>query len=581
MRGRCYCLAASTLFVLSVQAFVLEPPASQSTALYAEKQKRPVPTRSKLTPAQRLLRKNAEELNQNEAATGTFDKVKEVVYSVGDGVDRITKPKAKTDKVFDGYQGARYGKSPTQQLLQNTLQRGRPSAPVPRSAKQSSGPKPSVFDNVKEKIYGTADLVSNAKKSSESKPPIQRIAVGPEFKPVAKERIVPDSVRDSLPDLDSNNPLRRTAAELKIRDAELKENARKTKQTIDSSVEAVKEGVYGVGEFLQSTATAIERLPDRIRNLAEAVVAFFKVIPVAVQETIDVVTAIPETVEQKATQAKKSVSETVDKTVKVVDEVKAIPSKVQQTAENTAKTAKDAVDKTVQVVNDVKAIPSRVQQTAENTKKTVDDIAFNTKVLLGKEKPRPPPPPPPPKDASEMAWRIAGSLVKGTGQVAWWVTKGTAQLGWKAVALGVDKAKEQITEKQKPPAASPSKGSVKPPAAPPKPSSGTKAATTTSTKPRTSTPTTTKEPPKPYFTSATKPEAAAAAATPPKVEPKSAESKPPEPVSLAEKNFDDEELDSEIAEALEAAESALKETEASGKTDDEDKPRENSKEKKN
>ena len=502
MRGifwlRAVC-SLTTLSVTTIHAFVPDRPALRSTALFAKTKVKPVPTRSNLTPAQRLMRKNGVKKNQDESAP--FDKVKEAVYLVGDGLDKITKPKTQTDKVYDGYKGdSKKGQTPTQKLLQSTLQR-RATNPSPgRKVKDSSNTKPSIFDSVKETFYGTADLVSKPKKSSKAKPPLQRISVpSEEFKPVARERQVPDSVRDALPDLESNNPLKRTAAEVKIRNAEIKEKARKTQQGVEDGIKAVKEGAYQTKEFVQSTAKEIEQLPDRIRNFAAASESFFREIPVVVKETIDIITAIPVAVEQKAAQTKKSVEETVDKTVKVVDDVKAIPSKVKQSAEKTAQTAKDTVDKTVQVVNDVKAIPSKVQQTTQNTVKTVEDITFNTKVLLRMEKPKPPPPPPPPKDAGELARRVGGSLAKGTGQAAWWVTKGAAGLGWKAVVAGVDKAKEAITQKQQ-------QSTTGEPSSPPPPQKRpTVNAKAAAVAPPPTMPTTISTPPKPAVTTKTAP----------------------------------------------------------------------------
>jgi len=561
----------STLLLLAVSLLMLMAPRQAAAflpqerrarlfvAVYAER--KPVPTRSQLTPAERLLRKNAEAKGQGgqvEPSTAPFDNVKEAFYSVGDNLGKIKQPKKKVDKVYEGYKGAVKGQSPAQQILQNPLMKLNKTSPKQTPVKKGD-PKPSIFDSFKDTIYGTADLVSNKPKKSSSKPksPIQRIsAVGTEeFKPsVAKQRdrVVPESV--SLEDLQSDNPLKRTAAELKLRDAELKQNAKQTKQTIENTVDSAKEGVYKASEFFQNTAADIERLPDRGRKLADDVSAFFQAIPGVVEETVDTITAIPTKVEQ-------NLSKTFDKTVKAVDEVKAIParvqqtaektankaketvdevksipSKVQQTAENTARTAKTTVDKTVQVVNDVKAFPSKVQQ-------SIADISYNTKVLLGKEKPKPKPPPPPPKDAGEVARRAAGTVAKGVGDAAWFVTKGAAQLGWKAVEAGVDKVQEQLAQQQpnKPSAA------VKPPPPPPKPAA--------------------KKPPAPPKKEAG-PKAEAPKPPPAKetnaVSEKKPEAEAPKPaattasVEIVEKDLETAELDAEIAEALEAAKSALK-----------------------
>lgn len=594
-------LAKSTLiFALAVSSSLLMVPnqaaaflpqerrTRQPFALYVER--KPVPTRSKLTPAERLLRKNAEEkgqLGSMEPSAAPFDSVKEAFYSVGDNLGKIKQPKKKVDKVYGGYNGSVKGQSPAQQILNNPLMKLNKTSRAKSPAKENN-PKPSIFENFKETIYGTADLVSNKpkKSSSKPKPPIQRIsAVGSEeFKPsVAKQqdRLIPESV--SLEDLQSDNPLKRTAAEFKLRDAELKRTAKQTKQTVEGTVDSVKEGVYKASDFFQNTAAEIERLPDRGRKLADNVSAFFQAIPGVVEETIDTITALPTTVEQK-------VSNTVDKTVKAVDEVKAIPTKVQQTAEKTANKAKETVDMTVKVVDEVKAIPTKVQQTAENTARTakntvdktvqvvndvkafpskvqqsIEDFSYNTKVLLGKEKPKPKPPPPPPKDAGEVARRVAGTVAKGVGDAAWFVTKGAAQLGWKAVEAGVGKVQEQLEQQQ--PKKSTAEGAVKtsaaavvkppPPPRPPKPAA--------------------KSPPRKV--EAPKPPPAKETKTASEKKPEAETSKPASPaapVDFVEKNLETAELDAEIAEALEAAKSALKPKRAS---DDDDSKKSSDKKK--
>jgi len=563
--------ATSLLLSLRAAAFVVQPgqrPAKPCSALlFAEKN--PVPTRSKLTPAERLMRKNMEAKGQQPQDTkngAPFDKVKEAVYTVGDGLGKINTPKQKTDKVYDGYKGATKDRSPTQQILQTTLKKLKKpdtSAPPVKEFK----PKPSVFDSVKETIYGTADLVSKPKKSTKAKSPIQQI----EFKPAtSKERSVPDSVIDSLPDLQSNNPLKRTAAELKIRNAEIKEKTKQTQQTIEGSVEAAKEAAYKTGEFFQTTASEIEKLPDKSQKFANDVTAFFEAIPVFFKETVDIFASIP-------VEAERRISETYERTVKVVEEVKAIPTKVQTTTEktansvkqtvdgvkaiptmvktstdNTVKTAKDTVDKTVQFVNDVKAFPSRVQQ-------SVEDFSYNTKVLLGKEKPKPPPPPPPPKDAGEIAGRIAGSVLKGVGDAAWWVTKGVAQLAWKAVEAGVKKVQEQLNQQQQKQSSVVSTSAAKsvksPPPRPSKPSAPNAAATVVQ-----------KPPPPPPAQAKTKKDAPPPPPKPPvpveeATKPKAETPPPVVPPGVVEKDLETPALDAEIAAALEAAKSALKEDE--------------------
>ena len=569
------------------------------------KKKSIVPTRSKLTPAQRLLQKNAEAKggagDSDATMIAPFDSVKEALYFVGDNLGKISSPsKTKENgKVYDGYQAGaaankKKGQSPVQQILlarpslllnkpadtSDTSDSSSPPATTTTSttatpAAKERQPKASVFDNFKETMFQTADLVSNQPRkksttfsSDQSMSPVQRMAgaaSGDEFKPAVvrpPDRILVDA-GVSLPDLQSDNPFIRVAAEWKLRNAQIRQNAQETRQNLESAVDAVKESVYKAGEVAQKTATEVERLPDRSRKLVNDVRSFVQAIPGVVEDTVDTITAIPKEVEQKVSQTvektvqvvdevksiptkvQRSAAETVDKTVRVVDEVKAIPGKVQRTAEITVET-------TTKVINDVKAFPSKVQQ-------TVDDIVFNTKVLLGQEKPRlkPKPPASPPKEEGDMAWRVAGTVAKTVGEAAWFVTKGTAQLGWKAAEAGLGMAQEQLAQQQKA-----------------KQSTGGSSSSSSSTM---SAPTNAVKPPPPKVAAParvsplpSKSEAPKVTmAPPPKLmaPPKKETTKESDAVkaqstpvveTAAEIDLGTAELDAQIAEALEAAKSALK-----------------------
>lgn len=458
------------LAVCGVTAFVVEQPVARtaepsSSGLFAAlSNKNPksklVPTRSKLTPAQRLMQKN---LAGKDDVPSEFDKLKDIAYAVGDGLSNLgtaTGANKENTKIFDGYTGVdtKVRKSPTQQLLETLSMNKRPDV-TPAKVIVEPSPSRSVFDSVKGAIYGTADLASSIggggkDETKNAVPPIQRLSN--DFKPATKAQLVASrSVRDAISDLESPNPIQRLIAEWKIRDLEFKENARQQKKQVEDGIDKFKDDVYAVGDFLQKTSTEIQALPGRIQKFAEAMVAFFQSIPVVVQETVDTITAIPERVEQKAAAVKTSVEETVDKTIKVVEDVKAIPSKVQQTAENTKQSVNAAVQK-------------------------VEEVSTSAKVILGLEKPKPRPPrspPPQPAGASDLVWKVAGSVFTGAGKAFLWVGKGAADLTWQAVSKGAETVKEKASGKiqevqGKPVVVTPPKATVAPPkvafVAPPK-----------------------------------------------------------------------------------------------------------------
>lgn len=433
--GRIPWVLLLALWGVQASAFVVvvdRPPIAvvADSGLFAmpKSSKIPVPTkkRSTLTPAQRLMQKSIPEKEGDEGdVVSEFDKIKNLVYTVGDGLSNMGASAPKESKIVDGYTANRLDtktkRSPTLQLLDRIQQRPTSNVVVEPS------PTRSVFDSVKDVLYETADLASSlAKKEPEktSPPPIHRLAK--DFKPVTKVRLETSrEVLDAVPDLQSPNPIKRFIAEWQIRNLEFKENARRQKKQVDDGIIKLKEDIYAVGDFIQNTGTEIQALPGRIQTLAANMIAFFQAIPVTVRETIDTITAIPEKVEQKAIQVKTSVEETVDKTIQVVEDVKAFPSKVQQTAEST-------------------------KQSVTAAAKKVEEVSTTAKVILGLEKPKPRPPktpPPAPPGPSSIAWSVAGTVFSSVGKVVWWVGKGVADLSWKAVSKGAEQIKEEATVK--------------------------------------------------------------------------------------------------------------------------------------
>lgn len=395
-----------------------------------------VPTRSKLTPAQRVLLKNKGPalLSSDSEATSEFEKIKSMAYALGDGLTTLAS-KTPTNKIVDGYNGLKktnnINKTPTQQLLQVLVKRPLDS----KNNKKLVEPIPtrSVFDSVKGAIYTTADIASSiattaAKSRKSNNNNLSSSA------PLVKSRLETSRpVRNILPDLQSTNPLQRWTAEWKLRDMEWQARVASQQAQVTSAVDDFKDNFYTTADLVSKIATDIVEAPDRIQAWVESI-----------PSTIDTWTS---RAEQQVNAVQTGVVKTVDQTIQVVEDVKAIPSRVQQSVETTTK--------------NVKAIPSRVQQSVETTKQNVnaavsavEEVSTSAKVLLGLEKPKPRPPkrpPPAPPGASDLAWRAVGAVMTGTGRAVWWISSNAAQLAYQSMAQGVQQMMEQAkTSKNSP-----------------------------------------------------------------------------------------------------------------------------------
>lgn len=437
-----------TTYIL--HAFIPKPLISREhqhsvTVLYEEN---PV-----LTPAKRLqleqgrITKPPSQKIKASTLSVPFDRVKDILYGMGDTFETFKKSTGKTETIYDGYKDVSKRQSPVQRLLQRASQRRTISTAIRNGKENTLDANLSVFDNIKDRLYGTVDLL--LRKSSTTIRPSRS----------STRRVLPESYNELLNQLESKNTLTRNLAEVKLRYVQIQEGMERTKQVLQTATEDVKERSYNTLEFAQRTVTEIAALPDQARTTVQQVAMVVNSIPDTVNGVIDTITSIPKAVEEKATKAKKSVALTVDNTVQVAKKVKAIPFQVKQSAEST-------IQSTTQVVNKVKSIPTKIQQTTETTiqmanrtvdlvvkvvntiqtlpsqvQQTANDVSFNTKVVLGLKQPKPKPPLPFPKTIREFALRAVGVIAQGTGQAAWWIVQNTALFLWNGTMSNLDKVK--------------------------------------------------------------------------------------------------------------------------------------------
>ena len=285
----------------------------------------------------------------------------------------------------------------------------------------------SAFDSVKGAVYETVDAASkitNTPAATTVKPPTMQT-----FKPVVEStRKASKDVQQSLLDRGSDNPVKRAAAQRKIRAWEQKY----LNQPPPGKKEAValKDSIYQIGDAVESVMEGVLEFPNtalaaanRLMLWGNAAARFVASVPAKMQQAVETVQAIPTAVEQTAAQVKQSVQKGITATAQLVDDIKAIPVTVQQT----------------------------VQQTKESLHATVDSVNELTtvsKVMLGLEKPVPKPPKkrPPKLTTSEIGWKVAGTVASGAGKAAWWVGKGAASMAFRGAKLAFAKGAEALPE---------------------------------------------------------------------------------------------------------------------------------------
>jgi hypothetical protein len=535
------------------ESFVLEPIAlsssyaSASTTSFTRLYERP----KKLTPAQRIILQQQQQQQKqppgstnepgtdDEALSG-YEKLKEVVYRTSDTLRKLGRTE-KTDKVYEGYAelSKKQETTPAKRLLQS-LELRPPSIKTNAPPASQVSPSKSVFESVKGVVYGAVDGVSNtllnqgsARGSSAASSPIEKLGLRENFKPAVETEYSPEML-EQIPDLLSNNPVKKAAAKLKLQQLEIQMNAQRNRENIEKNIQSAKETVYSVRDGITETITEISKVPDKVQSVAKTTVDFVENIPVFSQQVVDTITSIPDKVEEKVSEVNDNIDKSVQQTQQFVEDVKAIPTKIKTTADNTKKSIEDTVQ-------------------------TIEEIQYNAKVLVGLEKPKPkppkvPPPPPKPKTATDVALNVAGNVAKSLGQGTWWITKGVANVTWKVAERGgqalTESAKTKIQElQQQQKSQPPPQASKKQPATPQPPATTT---TTTQAAAEVKPP---QVPVKPTANASSKvnekPTTQKSTPTPP----------PPSPKPTPKK--DDDELEREVEEALRLAKEAIREAEVS------------------
>ena len=376
-----------------------------------------------------------------------WDVLKSTLYGTVDGVGSLSE-KLKGGGEDTGVQGGYStiektiysNASPGQRLMNEYRARSSPSSSSSSatpgqsssSATTSDIPKTSAFDTFKGVVYDSVDVASQVFSGDldDSDDSLQS------FKPLVQPSLSSTEVQKALPDLQSNNIIKRKIAEGKIQNWEEKETKRQRDLEREEKARKFKESVYQIGDAVLASAEALSGVPSVVSS--------------AVDETGKI-----------AKKVKTEVNKVPGKVDAVVNTFSAIPVKVKATSDQVLDSVKESVQSTKKAVDEVKTIPTKIEASAKSTKQkvdaavtAVDEVATNVKVFVGLEKPKPKPPktpPPPPPTASEIGMKVAGSVVTGvatgTAKLAWWAGKGAAVAAWNGVqsATGKTKAEEVPT----------------------------------------------------------------------------------------------------------------------------------------
>jgi hypothetical protein len=352
----------------------------------------------KLTPAQRAIQKKLrEEDNVNE-----FDRFKNTLYDGFDSLQSMASGKGSDAPIIKGGYSeieteALLGKLPPRSILPSFKS---PSTPALPTASKSPLTAQSIFASIKEAVYGTMDAASKLSAASGDKT----------TNIVAKEVVATvDSkallrMRELFPDLQSDNPFKRAAAEFQFQVYKQKEDARKANLARQETLRKLKDDAYKLSDAIVAAAETVGSLPAKLEEGAKT--------------TVNVVSNIPGKVQN------------------AVDQIQTMPTNVQQTVN-------DWIATTKQFVQGVKALPDKAQQAAVESKQgfeslvvKVNEVTTNTKVMLGLEKPKPKPPkakPPEKLTSADAILTVAGTFAFGAGKFILWATTSVAEASFSAL----------------------------------------------------------------------------------------------------------------------------------------------------
>jgi hypothetical protein len=389
---------ASTLYMAS------PPPSSSSSS------KRLIPTKSKLTPAQRILIQN-QSTNNNGSNNDlpfykNFDQLKSMVYTVSDGIKspRNTGPSGSA-KVLDGYTDRRTQQQPSPTNLFSSFSF---QSPLSASTATKSQVSPntnipvsqplslSVFDTLKSTFYNSVDFAANASaknKSTTTSGDKNRLN---SFQPITKL-----SLTKTTTSTNSKNPIVQALSEWKMRNRQANVQAIQESELMTNPFLQLKERLYSMNDNVsRAIQHDIPAIPQQLQRTTTETITTIQSIPLTIQETIDGIRSIPNQVQETTLAVQRKFDTSIQQTTQWIENVQNIPNQVQQSMEQT-------------------------QETMQSTQQSLNDLYTSTKVWLRMEPPQPKPPvlqPPPPTNmVTEVAWTTAQTIARSTGQLVVWM----------------------------------------------------------------------------------------------------------------------------------------------------------------
>jgi hypothetical protein len=387
--------AASTLYMAS-------PPPSSS--------KRLIPTKSKLTPAQRILIQN-QSTNNNGSNNDlpfykNFDQLKSMVYTVSDGIKspRNTGPSGSA-KVLDGYTDRRTQQQPSPTNLFSSFSF---QSPLSASTATKSQVSPntnipvsqplslSVFDTLKSTFYNSVDFAANASPKNKSTTTSGGKNRLNSFQPITKLSLTKTTTSTS-----SKNPVFQALSEWKMRNRQANVQAIQESELMTNPFLQLKERLYSMNDNVsRAIQHDIPAIPQQLQRTTTETITTIQSIPLTIQETIDGIRSIPNQVQETTLAVQRKFDTSIQQTTQWIENVQNIPNQVQQSMDQT-------------------------QETMQSTQQSLNDLYTSTKVWLRMEPPQPKPPvlqPPPPTNmVTEVAWTTAQTIARSTGQLVVWM----------------------------------------------------------------------------------------------------------------------------------------------------------------
>ena len=386
-----------------------------------------IPTKSKLTPIQRLKIQqfnNDEEEEANDSFEGNhrnqskFDQFKSILYSVSDTTQQTATQMlnarsatttaaaaaptsggtGKNSKVYDGFNSkssvVKPGLSPFTTALtafRSPFQKAESTVVVVDIPTKL----PSFFDTLKGTVYNTADFITTSalpSKSSTTKEitskisPIQRVS--------------------------SKSIVKRTST---------------SSSTVDPFTQ-LKEGFYTMNDIITKTIETVPMIPKKVEQTSQRAMTFVtRTIPNRAQENVNTITSIPNRIEQMVNDVQSTIENKVEQTKQLFQSIQAIPDQVQGTVSTT-------------------------QKSMNSIQESVEDITSSIQVQLGLRKPTVQPPkrvPPPTKSTAsdimiDVAW--AGTRTIGTlmGKSLLWL--GQTSFEWARTTIEDAIKKQKATD---------------------------------------------------------------------------------------------------------------------------------------